>query len=185
MAACGGGASWLGTARAALVVAAVVVLCGVGVSAVAAAEPSLSSPIVCTCRCCYQGGCSQLKNVSWTVSSCNDCSTKMCNTYIASEQVRAETARLFEGIRGDHPLTNGAVVVQECEVIAVLEAATCTTKSCKRTSTIKAECYDRNGPLIKYSIISFVLLTIFAVVFGIIKNYIPAFQSLNEKYFNY
>ncbi|CAG9583711.1 putative endochitinase [Leishmania major strain Friedlin] len=173
--------SRLGVVRALLVVA---IVCGLRAAAVTAEESSLSSPIVCTCRCCYQGGCSPLTNVSWTVSSCSECSTKMCNEYISSQQVRADTARLFEGIQGEKPL-NDTVVVQECEVIAVLEAATCTTKSCKRTSTIKAECYDRNAPLIKYSIISFVLLTIFAVILGIIKNYIPVFQSLNEKYFNY
>ncbi|GET93257.1 endochitinase, putative [Leishmania tarentolae] len=171
----------LGMVRALLAVA---ILCSIRTAAAAAEESSLSNPIVCTCRCCYQGGCSPLTNVSWTVNSCSECSTKMCNDYISSQQVRADTARLFEGIRGEKPL-NGTVVVQECEVIAVLEAATCTTKSCKRTSTIKAECYDRNAPLIKYSILSFVLLTIFAVILGIIKNYIPAFQSLNEKYFNY
>lgn len=144
-----------------------------------------TSPITCTCRCCYQGGCNAITNVSWTVDSCGDCSTKLCNEYIASKEVRFATARLFDGIQGDNALGAAEVVVEECEVIAVLEAATCTAKSCKRTSTIKAECYDRNAPLIKYSIISFVLLTIFAMVFGIIKNYIPAFQSLNEKYFNY
>lgn len=77
------------------------------------------------------------------------------------------------------------VTLQECEVIAVLEAATCTTKSCKRTSTIKAECYNRDAPLIKYSIISLVAITVWSVIFGLIKNYIPAFQSFNEKYFNY
>ncbi|KAG5464012.1 hypothetical protein LSCM1_00191 [Leishmania martiniquensis] len=176
-------ARWkLGVAHALL---AMLVFCSIDATAVVTEESSQSSPIVCTCRCCYQGGCSPLTNVSWTVRSCNDCSTKMCNDHIASQEVRAETARLFEGIRGEKPLTDGTVEVQECEVIAVLEAATCTTKSCKRTSTIKAECYDRNAPLIKYSIISFVLLTIFAVIFGIIKNYIPAFQALNEKYFNY
>ncbi|KAG5490061.1 hypothetical protein JKF63_00180 [Porcisia hertigi] len=163
----------------------VAVVCSLPGVALAFEEASLLSPIVCTCRCCYQGGCSPLANVSWTVSSCSDCSTKMCNDYISSPQVRSQTARIFDVIEGEPPLRNDTVVVHECEVIAVLEAATCTVKSCKRTSTIKAECYDRNAPLIKYSIISFVLFTIFAVIFGIIKNYIPALQSLNEKYFNY
>ena len=169
-----------------LVVVVVVVL-----AAVCAAPPALareetsSDDIICTCRCCYQGGCSAITNVSWAVGKCSECTTKSCNNYISSQAVRAETARLIEGIQGERPLTNGVVVVEECAVIAVLEAATCTTKTCKRTSTIKAECYDRNAPLTKYSVIFFVLVTIFAVVFGIIKNDIPAFQSLNEKYFNY
>ncbi|CAJ1036099.1 hypothetical protein, conserved [Leishmania lindenbergi] len=171
----------LGVVHALLIVA---VVCSLHAASIVAGESPLSSSIVCTCRCCYQGGCSALTNVSWVISSCNECTTKMCNDYISHQHVREETARLFEGIQGKRPF-NGTVVVQECKVIAVLEESTCTEKSCKRTSTIKAECYDRNAPLIKYSIISFVLITIFAVIFGIIKNHIPALQSLNEKYFNY
>lgn len=174
--------------RVALWTALIVMVALVSVSPTLAAEDSSSSSsdnIICTCRCCYQGGCSAITNVSWSVDTCGECTTKSCNNYISSQAVRAETARLFEGIQGERPLTSGAVVVEECAVIAVLEAATCTTKTCKRTSTIKAECYDRNAPLTKYSVIFFLLVTIFAVIFGIIKNDIPAFQSLNEKYFNY
>lgn len=144
-----------------------------------------SSPIICTCRCCYRGGCRQITNISWTVSSCDDCTTNLCKSYISSTGVREEVAHLFESIKGDNVSAGVDVTLQECEVIAVLEAATCTTKSCKRTSTIKAECYNRDAPLIKYSIISLVAITVWSVIFGLIKNYIPAFQSFNEKYFNY
>ncbi|KPA80120.1 putative endochitinase [Leptomonas pyrrhocoris] len=180
----GGGRGACRGRRSALLAGFVVTMVLCAFPTVAVEDPSPNS-IICTCRCCYQGGCSAITNVSWSVERCSGCTTKDCNDYISSQAVRAETARLFEGIQGEKPLTSGAVVVEECAVIAVLEAATCTTKSCKRTSTIKAECYDRNAPLTKYSVIFFVLFTIFAVVFGIIKNYIPAFQSLNEKYFNY
>ncbi|EPY39370.1 endochitinase [Angomonas deanei] len=151
---------------------------------VRAAYGAEEGSIVCTCRCCYQGGCSALPNVKWVVSSCSECSTKMCNEYITSSEVRAETARLFEGIQGDEPLSNGNIVVQECQVISVLEAATCAGWWCKRTTTIKAECYNRDAPLIKYTIVSFVLTTIAVIVFGMIKNYIPALQTINERYFN-
>ncbi|EPY28543.1 endochitinase [Strigomonas culicis] len=145
----------------------------------------VASEKVCTCRCCYQGGCSELNNVSWVVDSCADCTNKLCNDYIRSSKVRTELARIFESISGDATDTAVSTLVQECEVISVLEAATCTGKMCKRTSTIKAECYNRNAPLMKYSIISFVMATVAAVLFGLMKNYIPAFQTLNEKYFNY
>lgn len=122
-----------------------------------------------------------LPNASWPITSCRDCTTKMCNDYITSQGIREETAKLFEGMGEGSQDIN----YDECQVISVLEAATCTSRACKRTATIKSECYNRNEPLIKYSIISFVLTTVVALVFGLIKNHIPAFQSLNETYFNY
>ncbi|RNF26663.1 endochitinase [Trypanosoma conorhini] len=166
------------------------VLCALlAMAAAAAAEESTSivdtSSIVCTCRCCYQGGCRSMPNVTWVVSSCDKCSTADCNAYIRSEEVRMETARLFEGIGSDEPLPSVEGQLSECKVISVLEAATCSGRSCKRTTTIKAECYNRDAPLIKCSIISFVSVTAVAIVFGLIKNHIPALQGLNEKYFNY
>ncbi|PWV11644.1 putative endochitinase [Trypanosoma cruzi] len=144
-----------------------------------------TSSIVCTCRCCYQGGCSPMPNITWVVSTCDRCSTAVCNEYIRSKEVRIETARLFEGIESDEPLPSIEEQLNECKVISVLEAATCSGRNCKRTTTIKAECYNRDAPLIKYSIISFVSVTALAIVFGLIKNHIPALHGLNEKYFNY
>ncbi|ORC92991.1 endochitinase [Trypanosoma theileri] len=144
-----------------------------------------TSSIVCTCRCCYQGGCSAMPNITWVVSSCDQCSTAVCNDYIRSKEVRMETARLFEGIESDEPLPGSVEALHECKVISVLEAATCVSRNCKRTTTIKAECFNRDAPLIKYSIITFVGTAVVAVVFGLIKNHIPAFQGFNEKYFNY
>ncbi|RNE97875.1 endochitinase [Trypanosoma rangeli] len=144
-----------------------------------------TSSIVCTCRCCYQGGCRPMPNVSWVVSSCEQCSTAVCNAHIRSEEVRRETARLFEGIESDEAFPSVAGHLDECKVISVLEAATCSSRNCKRTTTIKAECYNRDAPLIKCSIISFVGVTAVAIVFGLVKNHIPALQGLNEKHFNY
>lgn len=148
--------------------------------------PPVAAALICTCRCCYQGGCNTMANVSWAVNSCSECTTKSCTDYIVSSEVRAETARLFEGIQGESIWATGEDVrIDECQVISVLEAATCVSKTCKRTTTIKAECYNRDAPLIKFSIVSFVLITLVAVVFGVVKNNIPAFQAFNEKYFNY
>lgn len=155
-------------------------------TAATASAPVAAAALICTCRCCYQGGCTMMTNVSWVVSSCSECTTKVCTDYIVSPEVRAETARLFEGIQGETIWATGEdVVIDECQVISVLEAATCTSKTCKRTTTIEAECYNRDAPLIKFSIVSFVLVTLVALVFGAIKNSIPAFHSFNEKYFNY
>ncbi|KEG12749.1 endochitinase [Trypanosoma grayi] len=152
---------------------------------IASAAPMDTYSILCTCRCCYQGGCSPMPNITWVVNSCDECSTAICNEHIRSKEVRMETARLFEGIESDEPFPSSDGTIHECKVISVLEAATCTSRNCKRTTTIRAECYNRDAPLIKHFIITFVGITAVAIVFGLLKNHIPAFQGLNEKYFNY
>lgn len=144
-----------------------------------------TTSIVCTCRCCYQGGCSLMPNTSWVVRSCDECSTATCNDYMRSKEVRIETARLFEGIESNEPSVSTEGGIHECKVISVLEAATCVGKNCKRTTTIQAECFNRDSPQIKYSIMTFLGLTGVAIIFGLVKNHIPAFQGLNEKYFDY
>lgn len=142
--------------------------------------------ILCTCRCCYQGDCTALVNVSWDVDSCDACSTTLCNQYIASSEVKQKTARLFESLQNDVPAAAKTdLQVDVCEVITVLETATCSGGQCKRSTNMRAECYNRNAPLMKYMIQSFVGILIGGVVFGFVKNYIPALQGLNTRYFNY
>jgi hypothetical protein len=77
------------------------------------------------------------------------------------------------------------LTVDVCEVISVLETATCSGTSCKRSTNLKAECYNRNTPLIKYTIQAFVFLLVTGVIFGFVKNHIPALQDFNARYFNY
>lgn len=145
-----------------------------------------SASIVCVCRCCYQGDCTTLRNVSWTLDSCTACTTKRCNEYIAGGEIRAKTARLFESLENNVPAAAKAdLVVDVCEVITVLETATCSGTQCKRSTNLQAECYNRNSPIMKYTIISFVFFIVTGTVFGFIKNHIPALQEFNAKYFNY
>lgn len=151
-----------------------------------AVDSITSDSVICVCRCCYQGNCNSLSNVSWAVDSCSSCQTSMCNEYIASSVVRSKTARLFESLENNVPAGAKAdLVVDVCEVITVLETATCTGSSCKRSTNLKAECYNRNTPLIKYTIQCFVFILITGVLFGFVKNFLPALQDLNTKYFNY
>lgn len=150
------------------------------------AAESTTSSIVCVCRCCYQGDCKALSNVSWKLDSCTSCTTSLCNTYIASDAVRSKTARLFESLENSVPAAAKAdATVDVCEVITVLETATCTGSNCKRTTNLQAECYNRESPIMKYTILTFTFLLVFGTVFGFVKNYIPALQEFNAKYFNY
>jgi hypothetical protein len=75
--------------------------------------------------------------------------------------------------------------VDVCEIITVLEVATCAGAQCKRSTNLKAECYNRDAPLMKYTIQVFVFIFFAGIFFGLIKNHIPAFQEINAKYFNY
>lgn len=165
--------------RSCLLVLAFAVLC-------LASWVQASGDILCTCRCCYQGDCSALVNVSWDVDSCDACSTTLCNQYIASSAVKKKTARLFESLQNDVPVgAKSDLQVDVCEVITVLETATCSGSQCKRSTNMRAECYNRNGPIMKYMIQAFVAILVGGVMFGFVKNHIPALQELNIRYFNY
>jgi hypothetical protein len=142
--------------------------------------------VMCVCRCCYQGDCTPLTNVSWSLSSCAQCSTSLCNNYIVSDSARIKTAQLFDSLSGNiPPQAKQSMTVDVCEVITVLETATCTGSACKRSTNLQAECYDRDAPLMKYTVQVFVWVTTVAVVFGFVKNYIPALHAINAKFFNY
>mmetsp|Transcript_59378 Transcript_59378/g.68782 ORF Transcript_59378/g.68782 Transcript_59378/m.68782 type:complete len:176 (-) Transcript_59378:18-545(-) len=158
----------------------------VATTVVVSSESTSSSSIVCVCRCCYQGSCNSLSNVSWTLDTCSSCSTSLCNAYIASDAVRSKTARIFESLENNVPAAARAdLTVDVCEVVTVLETATCTGTQCKRTTSLQAECYNRESPFMKYAILTFTFFLVFGTVFGFVKNYIPALQEFNAKYFNY
>lgn len=165
-------------------IAAIVGFLVLASSAVHGAE--VVSSIMCVCRCCYQGDCAPISNASWTVSSCSDCKTSLCNAYVASSAARTKAARLFDSLESSVP--EAAVSKEEvdvCEIVTVLEVATCSGAQCKRSTNLKAECYNRDAPLMKYTIQVFVFIFFAGTFFGLIKNHIPAFQEINAKYFNY
>lgn len=153
-------------------------------SSIGSAEETVS--VMCVCRCCYQGDCAPMSNASWKVESCSDCKTSLCNTYVASSEARSKAARLFDSLESTVP--EAAVEgtdVDVCQIVTVLEVATCSGSRCKRSTNLKAECYNRDAPIMKYSIQAFVAICIVATFIGLIKNHIPAFQEFNAKYFNY
>lgn len=145
-----------------------------------------SSPVICACRCCYLGECYPLENASWYVSSCADCRTQDCQAIIHSSSRRTKIARTFEALQDGVPEeARTGIEISVCEVISVLEAVTCTTSECKRTTDVMAECFDRNEPIHKYTIISFLLLCFAGLIFGLVRPYIPALQSFNQRHFDY
>ena len=167
-----------------VLVAAVMALC---VVLARAQQQTADGSIVCLCRCCYLGDCTPLMNASWPVNTCTDCTNQMCQDYITSTSIRVKTARIFESLQSAVPqAAQSSLRVDVCEVISVLEAATCTASTgCKRTTDVKGECYNQNAPLIKYTIQSFAAISFIAVIFGFVKNHIPSLQELNNRYFNY
>lgn len=150
------------------------------------AASTADDSIVCICKCCYMGDCAPLANASWSVGSCGQCLTSRCNEFIKSPTTRQKVSRTFETLEEGVP--EGARIesgVDVCEVVSVLEAATCKSKFCKRSTNLKAECFDRNEPLHKYIVMFFTLFAMFGVGFAFIKNHLPALQGFNLKYFNY
>jgi hypothetical protein len=111
----------------------------------------------------------------------------MCRDYISSPSIRTKTARVFESLESTVPqAAQGSIRVDVCEVISVLEAATCTAETgCKRTTDVKSDCFNQNAPLMKYTIQSFVCISVLAIAFGFVKNHIPSLQELNNRFFNY
>jgi len=111
----------------------------------------------------------------------------MCTQYITGSDIRVKTARIFAGLQSDVPsAVQTTMSVDVCEVISVLEAATCSEAAgCFRTTSVKAECYSQHAPVIKFGILAFVSLIFAGIVFGFTKNYIPSLQEFNMRHFNY
>ena len=149
-------------------------------------ESTSTDSIVCICRCCYLGECAPLENASWPVSKCTDCSASRCKEVVKSSDRRVKMARIFETLQDGVPAgARAGLSVDVCEVISVLEAATCEGDGCRTSTDLKAECFDRNEPIHKYAIMAFVSVATFGVIFGFVKNHLPALQGFNAKYFNY
>lgn len=95
-------------------------------------------------------------------------------------------AQIFETLQDGVPAgARAGLSVDTCEVISVLEAATCEGDGCRTSTNLKADCFDRNEAAHKYAILAFVSIAMFGVVFGFVKNHLPALQGFNAKYFNY
>eukprot|EP00758_Cryptobia_borreli_P004868 Tbor_TRINITY_DN4626_c0_g1::TRINITY_DN4626_c0_g1_i1::g.14800::m.14800 len=173
----------------------IVVLCLLKLTIVSAAEvegagkelPSTAEEsIVCICKCCYLGECSALANGFWHVKSCQECTARQCRDFVESSGTRARISRTFKALEPKLPEGPGLdLQIDLCEVVSVLETATCTGSGCRRITNLKAECFDRNESLHKYIIVMFVSLSTIGVIFGFVKNHLPALQDFNMKYFNY
>lgn len=162
-------------------------LCSLFIVSICFAQQDPTVQTLCVCKCCYLGACNPMEGASWLMSSCSNCTSDQCNNYIQSAELRGKTTRTFELLQEGIPsVAKTGVTIDVCQVISVLEIATCPkTGSCKRVTDVKADCFDRNAPINKYSIFLFLLVTIVCVIFGFIRNHIPALQDLNAKYFNY
>lgn len=136
----------------------------------------------CICRCYYQGGCTDLFDISWVVSSCSECRTSMCNAHIDGKDVRRRAVLLVNAIEANTSMDT--FTMSECEAIALLEKATCAGKSCRHATTLKAECYSREGTLIKYIVLSFVVVTILAFAFGLFIEFQTPLRQACERFFN-
>lgn len=157
-------------------------------AALTSADKGSQSGVICTCRCCYLGECRPFSNATWMMDSCLQCTSDVCRTFVRSDGVRRQTAHVFELLQDGVPLAEKrAMRLDVCEVVSVLEASTCpvTDNFCKRTTDLKAECFDRSAPLQKYCVWSFVWILFAATVLGFTKNYIPALQHFNRKHFDY
>ena len=170
--------------RACLGVLAVVLV----LSTVLVSAEESETAIVCQCRCCYLGDCRPLGNASWFVEGCGECTTQLCHDHVRSLSIRKRTARVFETLDSDIP-ANGRLAeeVDVCEVISVLEAATCPSggKSCRRSTDLGAECYDRHAPMQMMIVSVFCVVSAAGVLLGLTKNYLPALQRYNYRWFDY
>ena len=163
---------------AALLVVVLIVVSSVDAEAIEA--------IVCQCRCCYLGDCKPLENATWFVDSCSSCKVQRCRDHVQTLAVRQKTARVFETLDSDVPPdARVSEEVDVCEVISVLEAATCPAGECRRSTDLNAECFDRDAFIHKGIVMLFCFGAASAVIVGMTKNYLPFLHDINAKYFNY
>lgn len=149
-----------------------------------------SSGIICVCKCCYLGTCTAIANASTYVNSCGACTSSNCNAYIQSDEAKQKSSQYFAVLQPGVPpsalSSRNYPPIDVCEVIAVLESVMCSDGSCpKQLTNMQSDCVDRNGFAMKFSIVSFVVVSVSGVVLGFFKNYIPALQEMNQMYFNY
>lgn len=184
------------------------------VALAAALVSCASADVLCVCRCCYLGDCAPLENASWPMSDCEPCSASRCREHVQSAAVRRKVARTFEVFRededADRPLPPGvqdetsaeeralinahrvADFADEkfdvCEVVALTEAVSCERKngkSCKVSTDITAECFDRHAPTVLYVTWFFLFAIVVGLVLGFTKDFLPSLHEFNRRNFDY
>ena len=114
---------------------------------------------VCSCLCCFQGGCVAVPNATFTVESCDSCSGEICQSRIVELDTLWRT-------------TNAGRLVQRppCLVLHISESQTCGRDAhCKQFTSIHAQCVDRGEYFQKYSCILWLTCVVGLVVRGFVK----------------
>jgi hypothetical protein len=151
-----------------------------------------SAPIACACKCCYLGSCKRLNNATYVISSCQDCSIDLCKKYVASASVKERVAAMLSDVAHDKTGDGAEKAAEEevsldvCEMISVIEHQNCMgNPECKRSTELKPECISRDAPFLKYCVVFYVLALTLLTSLGFVKNYIPVFQEINSRHFDY
>ena len=175
-----------------------------------ATDPTMAGAIICSCRCCYMGDCVVLTNGTFAGPDCSVCTANECKRRATDTTARRRIARIFDvlqdfdtsssyslaDLRAGSSLvaTDGAaasdagqqgVNLPICEIVAVVEDANCRMSSCKVSTNMLADCFDRNDGVVKFVTWAFVFIIFFGIFLAFSKNYIPALQQFNFRHFDY
>jgi hypothetical protein len=128
---------------------------------------------VCSCLCCFQGGCVAIPNGTFAVESCDGCSGEVCRGRIAMLDTLWQT-------------TNVGRLVQRppCLVLHVSETRNCARNAhCKHFTTIHAQCVDRGEYFQMYSCILWLTCVVGLLVRGCMRSFQQRFQCSGLKAF--
>jgi hypothetical protein len=122
---------------------------------------------VCSCLCCFQGGCVAIPNGTFAVEACDGCSGEVCQARIGELDMLWQT-------------TNAGRFIQRppCLVLHVSETKTCAKNAhCKHFTTVHGQCVDRGEYFQMYSCIIWLTCVVGLVVRGVVKRFREHFHA--------
>ena len=115
---------------------------------------------VCSCLCCFQGGCVAIPNATFAVESCDGCSMDVCQQRIAELENLWSTTSVGRTVQRP-----------PCLVLHVSETQICARGvHCKHFTAVHAQCVDRGEYFQKYSCIIWLTCLVGLVVRSVVMR---------------